>query len=212
MAAANQAEFNDQTAVYLTAGGWDAQGRRSGGIVLPREELLRPGTILMRAYHPTHKIGQWWATPQEVLAIGDHFRMGSAAFAIGRPDGQSILHAVFAVRLDWARNEEQRRASVDIKHLSRFVVIRIEQGIKAMVGEGGDAPSDDWGHLQKAFRIMDGHGGQRRVQQIFLPNLYKYPTAFTELTPDPERDPSRLPEVEVEKAFLEAAARHAKLS
>ena len=36
MAAANQAEFNDQTAVYLTAGGWDAQGRRSGGIVLPR--------------------------------------------------------------------------------------------------------------------------------------------------------------------------------
>ncbi|MEO1656164.1 MAG: hypothetical protein AAFR65_00455 [Pseudomonadota bacterium] len=212
MSAANQAEFSNQTEVYLTAGGWDAQGRRSGGIILPKEELLRPGTILMRAYHPTHKIGQWWATPEEVLAIGDHFKMGSAAFAIGRPDGQSILHAVFAVRLDWAQTKEQKRDRVDIKHLSRFVAIRIEQGIKAMVGEGGDAPSDDWSHLQKAFRIMDRSGHQRRVQQIFLPNLYKYPGAFTELTPDPDREPARLAEVEVEKSFLEAAAKYAKVS
>ncbi len=212
MAAANQAEFTDSRAVYLTAGGWDDQGRRSGGIVLPKEQLLRPGTRLMRAYHPTHKFGQWWATPAEVLAIGNHFKMGSAAFSIGRPEGQSILHAVFAVRLDWAQTDADKTNNVDIKHLSRFVVIELKQGLKAMVGEGGDAPSEDWSHLQKAFRIDNGHGGQRRVQQVFIPNIYRYEDAFTELTPDPLRDPSRLAEVEVEKAFLEAAARHAKVS
>jgi hypothetical protein len=159
---------------YLRVRGFNPQGQRSGGLILPVEVDLPAGTILVRLYHDVlKKFGEWWFTPQEMHRVADYFARSGPGFTVGRSQGNGILHAVLAVRHDWSHNDPQ--------HLGRFFAVRLGEPLKAYHGEADDAPNPGYGQMQKAARILGTGGEQRRVRQVFLPHPWEYKGAFSEL-------------------------------
>jgi hypothetical protein len=161
--------MRDQT--YLRVRGFDAEGRRSGGIINPQLVELRSGTVLVRLYHDRSKrFGEWWSTPHELRLVTEYFARSGPAFATGRTEGKGILHATLAVRHDWSGNSPL--------HLGQFFVVRLAESLKAYHGEGDHAPDASQRQVQKAVRITDSANRQRFARQIFLPRPWEYERAF----------------------------------
>lgn len=163
-----------RTDTYLRVRGFDPSGQRSGGIKDPVEVLLPASTILFRLFHkPNTHLGEWWFTAFEMSQVVSYFARSGPAFAVGRAQGQGILHATLAVRHDWSNDNPL--------HLAQFVVIRLNEPLKAYYGEGDHAPDSSQTRVQKAIRIIDAKGVQRCVRQVFIPELWRYPVAITDL-------------------------------
>jgi hypothetical protein len=159
---------------YLQARGFDSQGQRSGGITSPREVAVPAGTVLLRLYHETaRKFGGWWFTGCEMQRVLVHFGRSGPALADGRPAGEGILHAVLAVRHDWA--------AANPKQLGRLVAARLRDPLRAFFGEADDAPNPSFAENLSAQRIVLADGTQRRVRQLFLPHLRDYRGALLDL-------------------------------
>jgi hypothetical protein len=155
---------------WLRARGFDARGARSGGIAAPAQVMLPAGAIILRLYHdPNRRFGEWWFTPHEMHTVAEYFARSGAAFAEGRGEGAGILHAVLAVRGDWAGGSPAQ--------LGRFFAVRLRDPLEALYGEADDAPDPTHAHVQKPQLIMAG-AVQRRVRQMFLPNTRDYSGAF----------------------------------
>ena len=153
--------------VYLAARGFDARsGHRSGGIVDPQRVLLPAGARLVRFFHdPGAQFGGWWSTTYELLHVVDHFGRGGSAFDEGRAEGRGLLHAVLAVRHDWAGGTPE--------HLGRFTIVGVRHGLEAFHGEGDHAPDSSQTRNQKAARIVV-QGQQRGARQLYLPECKSY--------------------------------------
>lgn len=157
------------TDTRLAAGGFSANGAKTGGIINPTVVELPAGCSLFRFYHdPKKDIGDWWVTPYELSVIVAYF--GRSDLGAGRSGGKGMFHATLAVRHDWAKNSPL--------HLGRFVVAQLAGSLKACHGEGDHAPDASYSTVQKAAYVIDHTGRQRKVRQIFLPNAKDYATAL----------------------------------
>ncbi len=156
---------------YMEVRGFSAAGHRSGGIVDPQIVEIPAGTVLFRLYHDSRRrFGAWWFTPYEMKQVIDNFGMGGA-ITTGRAQGKSALHATLAVRHDWSGNSPL--------HLAQFVSIRLNEPLKAFHGVADHAPDAGYTDMQKAYKIVDSHGVQRAVRQLYIPELWTYQAAFT---------------------------------
>lgn len=176
--AANAADFaaSNAATTYLAARGYSPDGNRSGGIREPKPITLVPGTVLIRLYNPSHRVGQWWWTPWELQQILDHFGLGEGAFRIGAEEGKSLFHAVGAVRHGWGNK--------DPDHLALMTAIALTVPFGAYHGEGDVAPDRSSKRMLKPQQIRDAKGRDRYARQIYIPSIFRHPGSYRDLQVD----------------------------
>jgi hypothetical protein len=179
--AANDREFEKGGTLpqaLLGARGFDPNtGARSGGITEPTIVEVPADAVLLRLYqNPIRELGRWWFTPHELRQIIDHFGRVGSAFAEGRQQGKGILHATLAVLQEW---EDENLPTAG--QLELFIVIQLQQPMKAYFGEGDVAVDKAQKKVLRPVMISDSQGHRRGVRQLFLPELWNYQTAFKKL-------------------------------
>lgn len=151
---------------YLRARGFQKDGARVGGIIRPKLVIL-PAVVIFRLFEPASPLGDWWFTAYEMKQVVKYFcREPGDAFGEGRAEGKGILQAVFAVRHDWGGKSPD--------HMGKFIIAQLLEPLFAYVGESDDASCNKSKFEQKAVRIVDDSGTQRRVRQLFIPDLKTY--------------------------------------